>query len=238
MTAAGTGWWPRDGGIFNYGDAGFYGSTGSIALNEPIVGMAATPDGRGYWLVASDGGIFNYGDAGFYGSTGCHPPQQAHRRDGSRRPTAGATGWWPATAASSATATRRSTARPARIPLNQPDGGHGRHPRRRWLLAGRPPTAASSITATRRSMARPARSRLNKPVVGMDAHQRRRRVLAGGDATAASSTTATPPFYGSAGSIAARPARGGDVGALTLARSTSAAPGGSACGRLGDQVRV
>jgi hypothetical protein len=32
--------------------------------------MAATPDGRGYWLVASDGGIFGYGDAGFFGSTG------------------------------------------------------------------------------------------------------------------------------------------------------------------------
>ena len=32
--------------------------------------MAATPDGRGYWLVATDGGIFTYGDAAFYGSTG------------------------------------------------------------------------------------------------------------------------------------------------------------------------
>jgi hypothetical protein len=32
--------------------------------------MAATPDGGGYWLVASDGGIFNLGDAGFYGSLG------------------------------------------------------------------------------------------------------------------------------------------------------------------------
>ena len=32
--------------------------------------MAATPDGKGYWLVASDGGIFNYGDAQFYGSAG------------------------------------------------------------------------------------------------------------------------------------------------------------------------
>ncbi len=36
----------------------------------PLVGMAATPDGRGYWLVASDGGIFTFGDAAFYGSTG------------------------------------------------------------------------------------------------------------------------------------------------------------------------
>ena len=25
--------------------------------------MAATPDGKGYWLVASDGGIFTFGDA-------------------------------------------------------------------------------------------------------------------------------------------------------------------------------
>jgi hypothetical protein len=32
--------------------------------------MASTPDGAGYWLVATDGGIFNYGDAPFYGSTG------------------------------------------------------------------------------------------------------------------------------------------------------------------------
>jgi hypothetical protein len=43
---------------------------GDRHLNEPIVGMAATPDGRGYYLVASDGGIFAFGDAGFVGSTG------------------------------------------------------------------------------------------------------------------------------------------------------------------------
>ena len=29
-----------DGGIFSFGGAPFYGSTGSIALNKPIVGMA------------------------------------------------------------------------------------------------------------------------------------------------------------------------------------------------------
>ena len=59
-----------DGGIFSYGDAVFYGSTGAITLNKPIVGMAPTPDGKGYWLVASDGGVFSFGDATFYGSTG------------------------------------------------------------------------------------------------------------------------------------------------------------------------
>ncbi|MBF6558541.1 MAG: hypothetical protein IVW52_20830 [Acidimicrobiales bacterium] len=32
--------------------------------------MTPTPDGRGYWMVASDGGIFSFGDAGFFGSTG------------------------------------------------------------------------------------------------------------------------------------------------------------------------
>ena len=74
MAAApdGKGYWlvASDGGIFTYGVAGFFGSAGSIALNEPIVGLAAAPDGKGYWLVASDGGIFTYGDAGFFGSAG------------------------------------------------------------------------------------------------------------------------------------------------------------------------
>ena len=48
----------------------FYGSTGSLQLNEPIVGMTPTPDGSGYWFTASDGGVFNYGSAGFEGSLG------------------------------------------------------------------------------------------------------------------------------------------------------------------------
>jgi len=32
--------------------------------------MAASPDGKGYWEVASDGGVFAFGDAAFYGSMG------------------------------------------------------------------------------------------------------------------------------------------------------------------------
>ena len=35
--------------------------------------MAPTPDGKGYWLVASDGGIFNFGDADFDGSAAGGP---------------------------------------------------------------------------------------------------------------------------------------------------------------------
>ncbi len=59
-----------DGGIFGYGDATFWGSTGSLHLNAPVVGMAVTPSTNGYWMVASDGGIFDYGDAQFFGSMG------------------------------------------------------------------------------------------------------------------------------------------------------------------------
>jgi len=59
-----------DGGIFNFGDSEFKGSTGDIELNQPIVGAESTPTGEGYWLVASDGGIFTFGDARFLGSTG------------------------------------------------------------------------------------------------------------------------------------------------------------------------
>jgi hypothetical protein len=63
-----------DGGIFSYGEvpghAGFFGSAGSLTLNRPVVGVARTPNGNGYWMVAADGGVFNYGGAGFFGSAG------------------------------------------------------------------------------------------------------------------------------------------------------------------------
>jgi hypothetical protein len=57
------------GGVSNFGGAGYYGQL-DTSLAAPIVGMATTPDGRGYWLVASDGGVFAFGDARFRGSTG------------------------------------------------------------------------------------------------------------------------------------------------------------------------
>ena len=60
----------RDGGIFNFGNSPFCGSTGSLDLNAPIVGMAEAPNTGGYWLAASDGGVFAYNGAGFYGSMG------------------------------------------------------------------------------------------------------------------------------------------------------------------------
>ena len=60
------------GAVTPHGGAGALGSpaVSNLRLARPIVGMTATTDGNGYWLVASDGGIFSYGDAAFYGSTG------------------------------------------------------------------------------------------------------------------------------------------------------------------------
>jgi len=62
-----------DGGVFDFGDAKFYGSMGGKPLNKPVVGSAATSTGGGYWEVASDGGIFTFGNAQFHGSMGGKP---------------------------------------------------------------------------------------------------------------------------------------------------------------------
>jgi hypothetical protein len=59
--------------VFTFGSAQFFGSMGGMHLNSPIVGISATPDGMGYWLVAADGGIFSFGDAKFWGSMGNIP---------------------------------------------------------------------------------------------------------------------------------------------------------------------
>jgi hypothetical protein len=65
-----------DGGIFTFGSALFHGSTGSLHLQRPVVGIVPTADHGGYWLDASDGGVFAYGDTQFYGAIpglGLHP---------------------------------------------------------------------------------------------------------------------------------------------------------------------
>ena len=53
--------------VGTYGEP-FIASLGATNLQSSVVGMAGTPDGSGYWLVAGDGGVFAFGDAGFHGS--------------------------------------------------------------------------------------------------------------------------------------------------------------------------
>ena len=53
-----------------FGGASSLGDLSAATPNRPLVAMAGTADGGGYWLVASDGGVFSYGDATFHGSTG------------------------------------------------------------------------------------------------------------------------------------------------------------------------
>jgi N-acetylmuramoyl-L-alanine amidase len=60
---------PAGNSVLAFGSASLGVNTVS-SPNAPIVGMAATPSGNGYWMVASDGGVFSYGDATFHGSTG------------------------------------------------------------------------------------------------------------------------------------------------------------------------
>lgn len=79
-TPSGQGFWlvGADGGVFSLGDAQFYGSIPELQqpggllegrqLAATVTGLAASPTGAGYWMVAEDGGMFSFGDAGFFGS--------------------------------------------------------------------------------------------------------------------------------------------------------------------------
>jgi hypothetical protein len=50
------------------------GLTAAVLATHAPWGTASTsPDGQGYWLVASDGGIFSFGSAAFHGSTSTLP---------------------------------------------------------------------------------------------------------------------------------------------------------------------
>jgi hypothetical protein len=58
------------GRAFAFGDAVKYGDLTGLALNGGIVDVAATVDGKGYWMLGADGGVFTFGTAQFSGSTG------------------------------------------------------------------------------------------------------------------------------------------------------------------------
>lgn len=62
----------HNGQIYSYG-ALYHGGVNLIPPAKQAVGIEATPDGGGYWLIASDGGVFAFGNAIFHGSMGGKP---------------------------------------------------------------------------------------------------------------------------------------------------------------------
>jgi len=82
-TPSGNGYWVLEmglsglGSVQSFGDAVNYGDETTMAhetahLGKPVA-MAATSDGKGYWIVDSDGGVFSFGDAVYHGSMGGQP---------------------------------------------------------------------------------------------------------------------------------------------------------------------
>ena len=54
--------------MYHFGDAANHGSLAGVKGSRDIVGIAATIDGGGYWLVSSSGSVSDFGDAAFAGS--------------------------------------------------------------------------------------------------------------------------------------------------------------------------
>src|SRR4051794_40540502 len=65
----------HDAEVFAFGTASFHGSTATQSLSRPIVAMASTANGVGYWLVANDGGVFSF-NAPFFGALAGWPLAQ------------------------------------------------------------------------------------------------------------------------------------------------------------------
>jgi hypothetical protein len=77
----GSGYWIAlsDGAVYAFGRASSYGDlrelgyrSGSFDMEPgaPIVGIAATADGKGYYLLGGDGSVYGFGDATYHGSIG------------------------------------------------------------------------------------------------------------------------------------------------------------------------
>lgn len=62
----------NDNMVYAFGAASYRGSTAGMPLAQPIIAMAQTADGSGYWMLADDGGVFSFG-APFFGSVSGFP---------------------------------------------------------------------------------------------------------------------------------------------------------------------
>ena len=183
-----------DGGVFNFGSAHFYGSTGGIAPQQadrghrrhprrrgllarglrrrhlqlrrrPLLRLhgrpaaqqahrrasLSTPNGNGYYLVASDGGIFTFPTGPRARPSWARPARSrsTSRSSAWRSPTRASTTWWPPTAASSASPRAPRSRLSAHIGHAQPDG---------WPDESRPPTPGcrdGGVPAVRGGRCRP-----------------------------------------------------------------------------------
>jgi peptidoglycan/xylan/chitin deacetylase (PgdA/CDA1 family) len=65
-----------DGGV-NAFETSFLGSGAGGAVASPVMGMATTPTGQGYWLATADGAVLTFGDAVFSGADNGRLPVRA-----------------------------------------------------------------------------------------------------------------------------------------------------------------
>ncbi|HXW38748.1 MAG TPA: hypothetical protein VEJ44_03555 [Acidimicrobiales bacterium] len=167
-------------------------------LNAPIVGMAQTNDGRGYWNVASDGGLFAFGDAAFHGSMG---GQHLNQPIVGMAPTPDGGGYWEVASDGGLFAFGDAGfyGSTGNLVLNRPVVGMAATPDGRgyWLVASDGGLFAFGDAAFYGSM---GGSHLNRPVVGMASNPN-----GGGYWEVASDggifSFGAAPFYGSTGNI-------------------------------------
>lgn len=65
-----TGYWlaAKDGAVFAFGGAGYYGSLVGQKLTSPVVALMAGPQDEGYWLVLANGAVYPFGASKSLGS--------------------------------------------------------------------------------------------------------------------------------------------------------------------------
>ena len=188
--------------LYAYGASQNVGDAGELSLAKPIVGIASTQDGQGYWMAATDGGVFNYGDAGFFGSLGAIHLNQPIVGIAGNNATVGQGYWMVASDGGSLHLRRCPVLRLSRTGshLNQPVVGMAATPDGERLLAGGQPTAASSRTATPGFYgSHGVASHLNEPIVGMAADTEREAATGWWPADGGIFTYGDAGFYGSHG---------------------------------------
>lgn len=97
LVAKATGYWVVDasGGVGAAGGAPSWGGLRrSDDLASPVAGMAATPDGGGYWLVTAAGKVFNFGNARLHGRASAAELSHSGRRIVAMAATSDGKGYW------------------------------------------------------------------------------------------------------------------------------------------------